>query len=224
MRAKSSGFPCYNQFIIFWKFTNYRAMATTNEAVKILKSGGIGILPTDTIYGLVGMALSNRTVKRIYEVRKRNPKKPLVILISGVADLKKFNIALDKESESLLNQLWPGKVSVILPCKAGKFEYLHRSTKGLAFRLPAKRPLRNLIRKTGPLVAPSANPEGFPPAKNLKEAREYFGDQVDFYLGSGGLESLPSTLIEIKNGKIKVLRQGEVKINVKTNGKQSAKN
>lgn len=193
-------------------------MATIDKTVKILKGGGIGILPTDTIYGLVGLALSKRTVERIYEVRRRNPKKPLIILIADVADLKNFGIALDKKSESLLNRLWPDKVSVILPCERKKFKYLHRGTKSLAFRLPAKRSLRNLINKTGPLVAPSANPEGYPPAKNLKEAQEYFSDQVDFYSGSGELKSLPSTLIEIKNGKIKVLRPGEVKINAK-NGK-----
>ena len=54
--------------------------------VTILKQGGIGVLPTDTIYGLVGSALSQRAVKRIYKVRKRNPKKPFIILISSKAE------------------------------------------------------------------------------------------------------------------------------------------
>ncbi len=53
----------------------------TVEIEKILKSGGIGVIPTDTIYGLVGSALNKKAVRRIYQLRQRNPKKPLIILI-----------------------------------------------------------------------------------------------------------------------------------------------
>jgi L-threonylcarbamoyladenylate synthase len=63
------------------------------------------------------------------------------------------------------------------------------------------------------LVAPSANPEGLEPAKNISQARNYFSNQVDFYADSGKLESEPSTLIKIsEDGKIEVLRVGQVKI------------
>lgn len=68
------------------------------------------------------------------------------------------------------------------------------------------------MKITGPLVAPSANLEGLPPAKTIKEAKKYFGKNIQIYLDGGKLESLPSTLIEIKKGKWKALREGEVKI------------
>ncbi len=183
-------------------------------------------MPTDTIYGLVGLALSERTVKRIYKVRKRNPKKPLIILISDLADLKSFGVSADEKIKSVLKEVWPGKVSVILPCSSKKLKYLHRGTNSLAFRLPAKKPLRDLLAKIGPLVAPSANPEGAVPAATIKEAEKYFGKQADFYIDSGKLESEPSTLIEVKNGRIKVLRQGAAKVKEINNlyGKQNAKN
>jgi L-threonylcarbamoyladenylate synthase len=189
-------------------------MKASDNITKILRKGGIGVLPTDTIYGLVGLALSEEGVKRIYKVRKRNPKKPLIILISVLSDLEKFKVPLDKKTKTILKDIWPGKVSVILPCAEKRFEYLHRGTKGLAFRLPAKKSLRELIARTGPLVAPSANPEGVLPATSIAEAKNYFGNQVDFYYGSRRLESRPSTLIEVKNGKIKVLRQGAVDIKI----------
>ncbi|MDI6733908.1 MAG: L-threonylcarbamoyladenylate synthase [Patescibacteria group bacterium] len=168
------------------------------KEIKILKNCGIGIMPTDTIYGLVGRALSQRAVKRVYEVRKRDLNKPFIILISSLADLRLFGIELNKRTSGLLKKIWPGPVSVILPCPHKKFSYLHRGTNSLAFRLPKLKWLRDLLKQTGPLVAPSANLSGKLPAKNIKEAKKYFGSKADFYIDFGEIESPPSSLIEIK--------------------------
>lgn len=137
-------------------------MRITSETVDILKGGGVGVLPTDTIYGLVGSALNPKTVRRIYKIRKRNLKKPLIILISSLRDLAKFDISLGVEDKKLIKRFWPGPVSIIFRCSIKELEYLHRGKKSLAFRLPKDRILCDLIKKTGPLVAPSANPEGSP--------------------------------------------------------------
>ncbi|MES2023253.1 MAG: L-threonylcarbamoyladenylate synthase [Patescibacteria group bacterium] len=174
-----------------------------NKIIKILKSGGMGVMPTDTLYGLVGSALSKKTVERIYKIKGRNEKKPLIILISGFEDFVSFGLNISKF-------VWPEKTSIIFSCpktKLKKFLYLHRGTGDLAFRLPAKKSLIEILKKTGPLVVPSVNPEGLPPAKNIKEAQKYFGEKMDFYLDSGTLKSEPSTLIRVnKSGEIEVLR------------------
>ena len=121
--------------------------------------------------------------------------------------MEKFGINLKEDQAKFLKKIWPGKVSVILPCKNKEFKYLHRGTNSLAFRFPAKKSLLEILKKTGPLVAPSANPEGLKPAENITEAKKYFGDKVDFYLAGGSLKSEPSTLIEIsKDGEVGVLR------------------
>jgi L-threonylcarbamoyladenylate synthase len=181
------------------------------KIAEIIKNNGVGVLPTDTLFGLVGSAFSKKAVAKIYKIKKRNPKSPCIILISAIDDLEKFNIQLNENSKEFLQKNWPGKISTVLPCSDKKFEYLHRGTKSLAFRFPNKSNLVNLIKKTGPLVAPSANPEKLEPAQNIVEARKYFGDKVDFYI-SGKTSKLHSTLVEIKNGKIKVLRKGAGKI------------
>lgn len=188
-------------------------MISKKDAIKNLRRGKIGIIPTDTLYGLVGQALEKKIVERIYDVRQRTPEKPLIILIAALDDLKLFGIKVDRQMKAILEKYWPGQVSVILPCKYKKFHYLHRGTGGLAFRLPANESLREILLQTGPLVAPSANHEGKKPAINLAAARKYFGDRVDFYYGSGRLQSPPSTLIKIIRGKIEVMREGAVKIN-----------
>lgn len=191
----------------------------SQKLFKILENDGIAVLPTDTLYGLVGSALSKKAVERIYKLRRRNLKKPMIILIGSIDTLKLFNIKVDGKLKKMLNKFWPGKVSIILLCHSKKFTYLHRGAKKLAFRLPAKRGLLNLLKKTGPLVAPSANIEGLPPAKTIKEAKKYFKDKVDFYIGKGKIDSLPSTLIEIENGKVIVKRKGTVDTNLKLKAK-----
>ena len=187
-------------------------MTTKKQAIKILRSGGIGIMPTDTIYGLVGQALRPETVKRIYKVRRRSPDKPLIILISSRADLRKFGVKFTANDEQFLKKYWPGELSVILQCSDSKFRYLHRGTKTLAFRLPKKKSVLEILKITGPLVAPSANPEDLPPAKDLKEAEAYFGEKIDFYFGRGELSAPASTLIRLSGGQAEVLRQGGVVI------------
>ena len=165
---------------------------------KILKKEGIGVLPTDTIYGLVCSAFSKKAVERIYEIKKRKKDKSFIILISYFKDLKLFGIESGKEVLALLAKIFPAKASIILPCCNKKFFYLHRGKNCLAFRVPEKLWLRKFLSKTGPIVAPSANLEGETLAETIKEARKYFGNNVDFYLDKGRKKGKPSVILELK--------------------------
>ncbi len=163
------------------------------EVIKILKNNGVGVMPTDTLYGLVGSAFSRVAVKRIYKIKKRDKNKKLIVLISSINDLKKFNILPSKKQIIFLKKVWPGKVSVILS--------------NTAFRLPANKKLIEILKKTGPLVAPSANPEGLKPAEDISEAKKYFGGKVDFYLTGKKSKREPSALVKVdKYGEVKILR------------------
>ncbi len=182
--------------------------------VDIVKGGGVAVMPTDTLYGIVASALNRHAVSRVYEVRKRSPEKPCIILIADISDLREFGIWVWWWSSvrRALKKLWPGPVSVIFPCNLERFSYLHRNTNTLAFRLPNDNKLRRLLRQTGPLLAPSANPEGLAPATTISEAKAYFGDQVDCYEDAGPRISAPSTLVSIEHGKVVVLRQGAARL------------
>ncbi|MBI4250239.1 threonylcarbamoyl-AMP synthase [Candidatus Uhrbacteria bacterium] len=164
----------------------------------LLRKGKIGVMPTDTLYGLVGSALLPEVVDRVYRVRKRNRKKPMIVLIASKDDLAHFGIILNSRQAKLLKQVWPGPHSIILPCCSKKYHYLHRGKKSLAFRVPADEELRRFLQKTGPLVAPSANPEGRDPARTIRQARAYFGESIDFYI-RGYVRDKPSEIIEISN-------------------------
>jgi L-threonylcarbamoyladenylate synthase len=181
----------------------------------ILKKGGVAIMPTDTIYGIVGLAQNIVTVNRIYSLKKRNPEKPCIILIGDISELEKFSISLSPEQKNKLKEYWftpsgveePGPVSIIFECKDPSLSYLHRGTETLAFRLPSLGMLKNLLIETGPLIAPSANPEGLPPAKNIMEANKYYGKLVDLYIDGGEIRGSASKVIRLhKNGSITIIR------------------
>lgn len=181
------------------------------DLINDLMNDKIGIVPTDTLYGLVGKALVAPTVERIYDVRQRAPEKPLIILIESFYDLNTFFTERNDAIDAFLHDVWPGKISVILNVRDERFGYLHRGTDTLAFRMPEHPELRNLIAEVGPLVAPSANPEGQTPATTIKEAQDYFTNQVDFYFDAGELRSEPSTLVRLDhNAKPTILREGAV--------------
>ncbi len=184
------------------------------KIVNILKQGGMVIIPTDTIYGIIGSALKPKTIKRLYEYRRaRLDQKPFIILINQISDLDKFSIDLTSKQKKVLEEIWPGKVSVTLPCSNKKLNYLHCGLETLAFRLPTDKRLREIIKAVGPLVAPSANPANLPPAKTIKEAEAYFGDKINLYIDGGMIIGEPSTLISLNNdGTIKILRQGALKL------------
>lgn len=192
---------------------NIGAMYSFNKnIIKILKKDGIGIVPTDTLYGVVGSAFSKHAVEKIYDIKGRDKNKPFIVLITDIKELSKFGVKLEKEQESYLKKVWPGKVTVILPLekKALKqFRYLHRGTNSLAFRMIGKRHknLYTILKSVGPLVAPSANPQGKVPAKTVWEGKKYFPTEVDFYLCGGTRAGKPSTIISLVGKAPTVLRK-----------------
>lgn len=182
------------------------------RAVAALNDGGLAIVPTDTLYGIVARAFDKKAVRQLYRIRRHTPQKPFIILISDIEDLALFGVKPNAAALRFLAMVWPGKVSVILSCRSKKLSYLHRGTDTLAFRLPRSKRLRSLLRATGPLVAPSANPEGKKPAETITQARKCFGQQVDAYINGGRLVGKPSTLISLCDGGPRVLRLGAARI------------
>lgn len=182
----------------------YTTLASA-EVIDQLRSGGIGVLLTDTLYGVVASAHYEQAIERIYKVKGREPNKPCIVLIDSLAQI--WNSHLPLRYKATIERYWPGRVSIVLPAGEHTPPYIHRGGHTVAYRMPDNSELRELLRATGPLVAPSANPEGSAPAMNIAQAEAYFGNSVDFYVDSGTCKlSQPSRLIELSDSGIKVLR------------------
>ncbi len=179
-------------------------------AMQKLRSGGVGVIPTDTIYGVVCRAEDSISVARVYQLRKRNPHKPCIILISDYREMNNFGVSMDAVDKRVFRAVWPGPVSVIVPCTEERFTYLHRGVQALAFRLPDDEDLLGILRATGPLLAPSANIEGRPAAKTVREAYTVFGRGVDVYIDGLVRVGQWSTLIACEKGGIVLKRPGKV--------------
>lgn len=172
-------------------------MLYAEELIKILNAGGLAVIPTDTIYGIVARAYDKAAVERVFKIKQRDPNKKCIVLVANYNQAKELGVADAWLEKTKL--YWPGPVSLVLPTTRKDIEQLERSTGMFGFRMPNNADLCNLIEQTGPLIAPSANPESLPPAKNIAEAKVYFGDQIDLYVDAGELVNQPSTLIDLVN-------------------------
>lgn len=175
--------------------------------VELLRSGAVGVLPTDTVYGLVASAALPESVERLYALKQRE-QKPGTIIAASIDQL--VELGIKRRYLTAVEQFWPGAVSVEIP---HHLDYLSQSTGRQAFRIPDDAALLELLEKTGPLQTTSANQPGEKPAATLAEAWQYFGDSVDFYVEGGDLSNRePSTIIRVVDDAIEVIRQGAVPI------------
>jgi tRNA threonylcarbamoyl adenosine modification protein (Sua5/YciO/YrdC/YwlC family) len=174
--------------------------------------GTIGVIPTDTVYGVVARAHDQAAVTRLYELKRREHK-PGTLIAASVDQL--VELGFKRRYLQAVERFWPGPVSVVVPCM--ELAYLHQGVGSLAVRIPNNPELLRLLQSTGPLLTSSANQPGEPPANTAAEARAYFDDGVDFYEDGGDLSGAqPSTVIRVVDDAIEVLRQGAVHIDEQT--------
>ena len=174
------------------------------EITRILLAGGVGVVRTDTLYGLIARADDEAAVRRVYELKGRDDDKSPIVLISAVEQIYD---ELSEVHRAYVDGVWPGPVSVIVPSHRAP-SWIRRGNASVAYRLPDDSSLQDLLSATGPLIAPSANPQGMQPALNIREARYYFADKVDFYVDGGQVEHpQPSQLLRLEaDGEVTRLR------------------
>lgn len=179
------------------------------QLVGLLEQGGVGVLPTDTVYGLVCKAADQLAVQRLYGLKNRE-KKPGTVIAASIDQL--VSLGVKARYLKAVEQFWPNAISVELPV-GDELAKLHNGKYTAAFRIPNDPVLTVLLQQTGPLLTTSANLPGEPPANTIEEAQKYFGDRVDFYVDGGDLSGKQSsTLIRIVDDAVEVLRPGAVTI------------
>ena len=188
-------------------------LAEEEKILQILLQGGVIIYPTETVLGLMGMLSSERALKKLSSLKKREGKPfQLLILPEHLTNLADIPLELAEELTSLI----PGELTIVLPAKMNSIppHAVDRVIKDgyIGLRSPNYPPLLKLLRELpSPLVATSANLPGEPPARSIHEAFNYFGDEVDLYISpSEDWEpSSPSTVVRItRELNLEVLREG----------------
>ena len=170
-----------------------------NKIVNILNSGGVVALPTDTVYGLVGLYGNEKAFNKIYEIKNRPSDKKLILFIDKIDRLNDFCENIDKDTNNYLNSIWPGNVSVILNCK---------NNDGICFRIPNNKLILDIIKTIDrPLYSTSANISGNKSIKNYKDLELDIVNKVD-YLVEGVCDSgIPSSIIDLRDNKKNIIRK-----------------
>lgn len=183
--------------------------------LEALKNNQIVIIPTDTVYGFSGIVLEKDipfhegTDEKIRQIKGRAETKPLIQLIGRPEDINQYTD--DEIPQSLLNK-WPGALTIIVNTK--KTHPLYKRYPTIAFRCPGDLWLREIIIKAGaPIYSTSVNRSGSPVLETIPEIVVEFEKEVALIIDDGEKKgALPSTLVAIENGMVKVLRQGAVGI------------
>ncbi len=180
-----------------------RITGFSREVIQDLRNGGVVVLRTDTLYGIVARADNEAAVERVYNVKGRTLSKSPIVLI---ASLEQMFDEYGPDELARLSSLWPGKNSIILQSTTAP-AWIVRDNESVAYRQPDDLALRQLLAETGPLIAPSANPEGSPPAIDIDQAEAYFGGLVDVYVDGGTVtDETPSRLYRMQDTGLERLR------------------
>ena len=173
--------------------------------------GGIGVIPTDTVYGLVCDALNIDSVDKIYKLKKRDYNKPLVILISNIEMLKRCVKNINELEFDIINRYWPGELTIVFKKSNYIPDIVAGGTDEIAIRMPNNIELIELINSIDrPLVATSANVSSKETITNIEMLEDSIKNNIDFIIDGGNINNNASTIIKVIDNKIKVYREGNI--------------
>lgn len=178
-------------------------------ASQIINGGGIVIFPTDTVYGIGCNPYDKTAVKKIYEIKSRNIVKSLPVLTYSKETAKKI-VQFDKITEKIADKFWPGPLTIILKVKDEKIKESLNLEDKIAIRVPNHQCTLELLQKCDFLVGTSANISGNSSYTNPKDCLKDMKD-YDVFVDGGIISSGgESTIIEIENEEIKIIREGSL--------------
>lgn len=179
-------------------------------ANRLLSTGGVLAMPTESYYALGVRACDGEAVHRVCAIKGRRDDKPILVLISDRAQLVQLVTDVPHAAQVLMDRFWPGPLTLLFPAVAHLPQALTRGTGTVGIRQPARQDLLHLLHHVGPLTGTSANRTGHPPVRTAQHVWEELGGDVDLILDGGETPGgLPSTLVDA-TGSIRVLREGPV--------------
>ncbi len=176
--------------------------------VNILNRGGIVILPTDTVYGIFALSDNKKAINKIYDIKKRDYKKPLQIFLPDIKSIKKYAI-INKNNKKYIDKFLPGKYTLIFKIrKKNKKKFIFLKDDTIGIRVIKYRVLNEILKKLNkPLAATSANFSGDKTPCKFSEINKKIIESVDYFLKDDSVVSgKPSRVIDVSGKEIKVLR------------------
>jgi L-threonylcarbamoyladenylate synthase len=182
-------------------------------ALAALQSGQVIAFPTETLYGLGADALDNTAVERVFQLKGRDATNPIPVLVGDRAMLDTLVKEVSPLAERLIEEFWPGPLTLVLPARENLPKPLVNSTGGVGVRISSQPIAAELVKALArPLTATSANPSGQQPARTMAQARTYFAGKIEIFVDGGELTSQTgSTVAEICGDRVRIIREGDVR-------------
>ncbi|AJW70148.1 L-threonylcarbamoyladenylate synthase [Nitrosopumilus adriaticus] len=179
------------------------------KALEIIKHGGIAVFPTDTVYGIGCNPYNNEAVKKIYDIKSRDISKPLPILTYSTEIAEKI-VVIDEFTKKIVTKFWPGPLTIILKLIDNDLKKSLFLNEKIAIRVPNHKCTLKILKGCNFLVGTSANISGHPSFTNPDECFRNL-ENYDIFVDGGTITSkAESTIIEIENEKINILREGSL--------------
>ncbi|MCJ1969760.1 L-threonylcarbamoyladenylate synthase [Lactococcus carnosus] len=179
------------------------------KAVELLQAGQLVALPTETVYGLFGLALDDTVVEKIYQVKNRQHDHALNLNISSFEQMKYFSQNQPKYLEKLYNKFMPGSLTVILEANKRVPSLVNYGMPTVGFRMPDNQTTLEILRQTGPMVGPSANLTGNPSPKTAQDVLSDLSGQIAAVLKADeSISGIDSTIVDLTGELPTILRQG----------------
>lgn len=179
-------------------------------AAEDIASGKLIVYPTETVYGIGADIYNEGAVKSLYVAKNRPFDMPLSVAVSDKAMLERVAV-LNDNADKLIKAFMPGPLTIIIKKQPSVPDIMTSSSQKVGIRIPDNRFALELIRRTGPIVATSANLHSHPDAVSVDEAVADFGDSVDTYIDAGSCTiGRPSTIVWLMDREVEIIRQGAI--------------
>ena len=182
-----------------------------DKIVSVVDSGGLVITPTDTVYGIMGDSLDESVIRKVYSVKRRTFSKPLILLMSDVEMIKNYTSDISDVEWDLINHFLPGLVTIILKKNDLVNSLITSNSDYVGIRIPNNSELVEIIKKLGrPVISTSANISDSDVITRVDMISDELLSGIDYVYDGGEINSLSSTIIRVVDGKLVILRRGEL--------------
>ena len=179
------------------------------KAASAINDGAVIVFPTDTVYGLGCNPYNHNAVLSIYEIKKRGKTKPFPVIGYSKKELQKI-AEFNPLEEKIAEKFWPGPITLILKVKDKKIQKSLSLDEKIAVRVPNNKCTLALLKECKLLVGTSANISGTNSFSDPKKCNENLSG-YDLFIDGGIISSQgESTIVEIKNNDVKILRKGTI--------------
>lgn len=183
-----------------------------DKVIAALKAGHAAIFPTDTVYGL-GVAVRHaQTPQEVFDLKRRDPGKPIAWLVGGVEDLDRYGADVSAEARRLAEENWPGALTVIVKASDEVPRAFQSQQETIGLRMPDNETTVALVREVGPLATSSANLSGAPVPHSFADIDPELLAAAPAFEGDAPGSGTASTVIDCSQGKTVVIRQGGIHV------------